>query len=138
MHYSTKSELDRLTYEIVGAAIHVHKSLGPGLSESVYHECLKIALADRNISFETELQVPILFDGRVVDAHLRCDLLVNNAIVVELKSVSEIHQVYEAQLLTYMKLMEKPKGILINFNCRHLFSEGQKTFVNEFYRQLQD
>lgn len=138
MQCVTKKALNNLTYEIVGAAIDVHRSLGPGLLESIYHDCMKIALADRNISFETEMQVPVEFMGKAVTTCLRCDLFVDKTIVVELKSVQEIIPIHEAQLMTYMRLLHAPKGILINFNCLHLFREGQKTFVNDLFRQLQE
>jgi GxxExxY protein len=136
MKYTTKQDLEALTYEIVGAAIHVHKSLGPGLLESIYHQCLKIELGDRGIRYCSELEVPVIFNGRLLETTLRCDLFVEDAIVLELKSVSDLLPIHEAQLLTYMKLMKAPKGILINFNCINLFREGQKTFVNELFRQL--
>lgn len=138
MPYSTKENLNRLTHDIIGAAIQVHRLLGPGLLESIYHECLKIELEDRDIDFSTELNIPITFNGRKLETTLRCDLYVCKSIVVELKSVSEILPIHEAQLLTYMKLLKAPKGILINFNCFNLFREGQKTFVTEQFRILPD
>lgn len=132
----TKKEIDDLTYQIIGAAIHVHKSLGPGLLESIYHECMKIELTDRGIQFDTELKVPIEFNNRKLETVLRCDLFVEKCIVVELKAIKELIPINEAQLMTYMKLLNAPKGILINFNCFHLFKEGQKTYVNKRYRSL--
>src|SRR6478609_5782296 len=132
----TKKELDELTYKITGAAIEVHKTLGPGLLESVYHKCLKSELFLRELSFASEFLVPIHYKGIDIDTELRCDLLIEDKIVVELKAVDAIAPIFEAQLLTYMKLLEKPKGILINFNCTNLFKEGQKTFVNEYFRTL--
>ena len=134
----TKSYLNELTYEIVGAAIEVHKALGPGLLESVYHRCLKQEFVVRNLHYSSEHIVAVAYKGMELDADLRCDFVVNDAIVVELKAVDMVAPVHEAQLLTYMKLLEKPKGILINFNCANLFKEGQRTFVNEFFRQLPD
>ena len=132
----TKKELDELTYKIIGAAIEVHKALGPGLLESVYHKCLKQELTLRDLSFVSEFLVPVHYKGIDVDTELRCDFLVENKVVVELKAVEAIAPVFEAQVLTYMKLLEKPKGILINFYCTNLFKEGQKTFVNEYFRNL--
>jgi len=133
----TKKYLDELTYKIIGAAIEVHKQLGPGLLESVYHKCLKRELMLREILYASELIVKVNYKGIELDTELRCDLLVEDAIVVELKAVDAIAPVHEAQLLTYMKLLEKPKGILINFNCYNLFDNGQKTFVNELFRNLE-
>jgi len=132
----TKKYLDDLTYEIIGSAIEVHKVMGRGLLESVYHHCLKEELLHRKINFLTEMKVPIIYKGNMLDVDFRCDLFVERSIIVELKSVQEIIPIYEAQLLTYMKLLQCPKGILINFNCSNIFSEGQKTFVNEYFSVL--
>lgn len=134
----TKKYLNDLTYQIVGAAIEVHKALGPGLLESVYHKCLKHELLIRQLNSVSEFVVPVNYKGLELDAELRCDILVDDAIVVEIKAVEAIAPVFEAQLLTYMKLLKKPKGILINFNCANLFKEGQKTYVNEFFRELSE
>ena len=132
----TKKYLNEITYNVIGAAIEVQKVLGPGLLESVYHKCLKQELICRSISFQSELGVNLEYKGMAVDADLRCDFLVEDQIVVELKAVESILPVHEAQLITYMKLMEKPKGILINFNCINIFHEGQRTFVSESFRDL--
>lgn len=132
----TKDDLKEITYEIIGAAIYVHQSLGPGLLESIYHECMKIELRNRGMAFETEMAVPVYFCNQQLETRLRCDLFVENAIVVELKSVADFAPIHAAQVMTYMKLLEAPKGILINFNCFNLFRDGQKTFVNEHYRLL--
>lgn len=134
----TKNYLDELTYQIIGAAIEVHKALGPGLLESVYHKCLRQEFMIRNLNFSSEFLVPVEYKGVRVETDLRCDFLVESAIVVELKAVDALAPVFEAQLLTYMKLLEKPKGILINFNCANLFKEGQRTYVNEYFRLLPD
>ena len=134
----TKKYLNDLTYEIIGCAIEVHKVLGRGLLESVYHRCLIEELLFRKINFLTEMKVPIVYRNKTLDIDLRCDLLVEQCIVVELKSVTEMVKVFDAQLLTYMKLLRCPKGILINFNCLNIFKEGQKTFVNEYFSPLLD
>lgn len=131
-----KKHLDELTYEVIGAAIEVHKVMGRGLLESIYHQCLKEELHHRKINFLTELQVPVYYKGKLLNMDFRCDLFVENAIVVELKSVQELMPVFDAQLLTYMKLLKAPKGILINFNCSNIFKEGQKTMVNEYFSLL--
>ena len=132
----TKTYLKNLVYRVTGAAIEVHKSLGPGLLESVYHKCLKHELSIRNIHFQSELKVPVTYKGLDIDTELRCDLFVENILTVELKAVEYVLPVHEAQILTYMKLLESPEGLLINFNVVNLFSEGQKTYVNELYRNL--
>lgn len=132
----TKKYLDKLTYNVIGAAIEVHKSLGAGILESVYHECMNHELTLRGINYLSENIVPVNFKGLLLETDLRCDLFVENCLVVELKAVSDLTPIHEAQLLTYMKLLKSPKGILINFNCVNLFKDGQKTFVNEFFRNL--
>lgn len=134
----TKKDIDNLSYNIIGAAIEVHKAMGPGLLESVYHKCMMMELKDRGIPFNSEIIVPIEYKNLKQDSQLRCDLFVANCIPVELKSVDAFVPVYEAQILTYMKFLLAPKGILINFNCVNLFKEGQKTFVNHLYRNLKD
>ena len=134
----TKKYLDDLTYEIIGCAIEVHKVLGRGLLESIYHQCLIEELKHRKINFLTEMKVPITYRGKQLDVDFRCDLFVEQCIVVELKSVQEIIPTFEAQLLTYMKLLQSPKALLINFNCLNIFREAQKTFVNEYFSLLPD
>ncbi len=134
----TKSYLKDLVYKVNGAAIEVHKALGPGLLESVYHKCLKHELSIRNIKFQSELIIPVNYKGLQLDAELRCDLLVEGVLPVELKATEGINPIHEAQLLTYMKLLELPKGLLINFNVTNLFNEGQRTYVNELFRNLDD
>lgn len=132
----TQKYLDELTFNVIGACIEVHKAIGKGLLESIYHECLKEELRYRNINFFTEMKVPLIYKGKELNADLKCDLLVENCLVVELKATSELNPIYEAQLMTYMKLLKAPKGILINFNCFNIFKEGQKTFVNEYFKLL--
>jgi GxxExxY protein len=134
----TKNYLKDLTYQINGAAIEVHKELGPGLLESVYHKCLKKELLLRRIPFESEFLVPINFKGIKIETELRCDLLIEKCIVIELKAIESLAPIHQAQILTYMKLLKVPKGILYNFHCVNLFSEGQKTFVNEYFKNLSE
>jgi GxxExxY protein len=134
----TRSYLKDLVYQVNGAAIEVHKSIGPGLIESVYHQCLKKELELRNINYSSELLVPLKYKGHELESKLRCDLFIENALVVELKSVNEINPIFEAQLLTYMNLLNAPIGLLINFNVKNIFYEGQKTLVNQLYSKLED
>ncbi len=134
----TKSFLRNLTYQVNGAAIEVHKALGPGLLESVYHHCLKHELRLRGVNFVSEMWVPLNFKGCDFNPNLKCDLYVENCMVLELKSVAEFMPIHEAQLLTYMKLTKAPKGMLVNFNVVNLYHEGQKTFVNEYYQRLEE
>lgn len=132
----TQKYLNELTYEVIGAAIEVHKIMGRGLLESVYHQCLKEELMHRKINFQTEMKIPVIYKNKELEIDFRCDLFVEHCLVVELKVVQEISNIFEAQLLTYMKLLKSPKGILINFNCSNIFREGQKTFVNEYFNLL--
>lgn len=132
----TKKYLDELTYQIIGAAIEVHKEMGSGLLESIYHKCLMEELSFRKINFQTEMAIPVAYKGKLLNVDFRCDLFIENTIVVELKSVQQIIPAFEAQLLTYMKLLKAPKGILINFNCYNIFKDGQKTFINEYFTHL--
>lgn len=134
----TKSQIKDLTYQVNGAAIEVHKALGPGLLESVYHKCLIHELNIREISFTSELIVPVNYKGLQLETELRCDLFIENSIVVELKTVEKLLPIHEAQLLTYMNLLEAPFGILFNFNTTNIYHDGQKTFVNELYRILNE
>jgi GxxExxY protein len=134
--FITKKLLNDLTYEIIGVAIEVHKYLGPGLLESVYQSCMYEEFRLREIPTKSQMVIPIDYKGLMIDALLKCDFFVDDLIVIELKSVNIILPVHEAQLITYMKLLSAPKGILINFNVTNIFKEGQKTFVNEYFRDL--
>jgi GxxExxY protein len=134
----TKTFLKDLVYHVNGAAIEVHKALGPGLLESVYHKCLKRELYESGIRFQSQLLVPVKYKGVEIDTELRCDLFVENILVVELKAIEYVLPVHEAQIFTYMKLLNAPHGLMINFNVVNIFKEGQKTYVNEMYRSLPD
>lgn len=132
----TQSYLNDLPYNIIGCAIEVHKHLGPGLLENVYEKCFRKELALRNIEYKTQMFVPIEYKGLLLDAELRLDFVIEDLLIVELKAIESILPVHEAQVLTYMRLLQKPKGILINFNCINIFKEGQKTFVNDLFASL--
>jgi GxxExxY protein len=138
MNRITKERIDALSYEIIGAAIEVHKQLGPGLLESVYQACMVEEFKFREISIKSEMIIPVEYRGIHIDALLRCDLLVDELIVVELKSMEKLLPIHEAQVITYMKLLKTPKSILLNFNVTNIFKEGQKTFLSEYYRLLPD
>jgi len=121
-------ELDKLTHDIIGCAIEVHKELGPGLLESVYQKCLMLEFGSKNLNFETEKFIKINYKGNNVDCDLRLDLLVEDSVIIELKSVKELLPIHEAQLLTYMKLMNNKIGLLINFNVLML-KDGIKRLI---------
>ena len=108
--------LDNITYEIRGAIYDVYKALGPGLLESVYEEALVFELEQRGLKVERQKQVPIVYKENVLKTELRLDLLVEDNVIVELKSVEEMKKVYSKQLLTYLRLMNKKIGLLVNFN----------------------
>ncbi|WP_445713402.1 GxxExxY protein [Flavobacterium sp.] len=133
----TQKYLDELTFNVIGAAIEVHKNMGSGLLESVYQQCMIEEFTNRNINFISEFKVPVVYKGKELDIEFRCDLFVENCLIVELKSVSEIKPIHDAQVLNYMNLLKVPKGIIINFNCFNIFREGQKTFVNEYFKKLE-
>lgn len=132
----TQKYLDDLIYEVLGATIEVHKLMGSGLLESVYQECLKEELLHRKINFLSELKIPVVYKSKQLSIDFRCDFFIENCLVVELKAISQLNEIHEAQLLNYMKLLSAPKGVLINFNCKNIFHEGQKTLVNEYFKQL--
>ncbi len=132
----TQKYLNDLTYNIIGAAIEVHKELGPGLLESIYEKCLTHLLNEKGFRLIQQQKVPLVFRGLYLDCDLRYDLLVEDLIIVEIKAVEELLPIHDAQLLTYLKLLNKPKGILINFNCTNIFREGQKTLVTELFASL--
>ena len=132
----TRSYLKDLVYKVNGAAIEVHKNLGPGLLESVYHKCMIEELKLRKLNFQSEFKIPVTYKNINLELDFRCDLFIENCLVIEIKSVNELINIHEAQLLNYMNLLKAPKGILLNFNSQTIFKEGQKTFVNDYYKKL--
>lgn len=132
----TKKYLAELTYQILGAAIDVHRELGPGLLEKVYETCMIQELGLRGLQVQSQQVVPINYKGLNLDAELKYDLLVEGCIVVELKAVKEFIPVFDAQSMSYARLLRVPKSILINFTCDNIFKNGQKTFVNDFFWDL--
>ncbi len=133
----TKKEVTQLSYEITGFAIKVHKALGPGLLESIYEECLKIELIKNGYDVKQQLYFPINYEGVEIETKLVVDLLVNNCIIIELKAVEEVLPIHEAQLLTYMKVLKKPQGLLINFFTNNI-TKSLKPFINEYFKELPD
>jgi GxxExxY protein len=109
-----------LTYKIIGCAYEVHSNLGPGLLESTYEICLEHELINEGLIVQRQVSLPVVYKDKKLDAGYRIDLLVENKIVIELKSVDELVPVHEAQLLTYLKLSNKKIGLLINFNVKDL------------------
>lgn len=133
----TKKQVTQLSYQITGCAIKVHKALGPGLLESVYHKCLMYELVSRGYTVVQQAAIPVYYDDVVIDTELRVDLLVNDTVVVELKAVENTLPVHDAQILTYMKLLKKPQGLLINFFTDNI-AKTLKPFVNDYFKSLPD
>lgn len=126
-----KPKYNELTGTILDASISVHKEMGPGLLESVYEHCLVKELQLRNIDCAVQVIVPLIYKGHTLDKEFRIDILIEDEIVVEVKAVDSILPVHEAQLISYLKLMDKRVGFLINFNVP-LLKDGFKRYVNKF------
>jgi GxxExxY protein len=124
-------EVNEITERIIGAAIEVHRHLGPGLLESAYEECLCYELNQAGLRFERQVHVPIRYKGILLQAAHRMDLIVEDTVVVELKATDEMPRLYSAQLLTYLKSTQKRVGLLINFNVPVL-KDGIKRVMNGF------
>ena len=122
-------KLDRLTEQIIGGAISVHRILGPGLLESAYEECLCFELSHSKLQFERQVPLPVVYKGVRLDCGYRMDLVVENSVIVEIKAVERIIPVHEAQLLSYLKLADKRVGLLINFHVPVLKS-GLKRIIS--------
>jgi len=122
---------NKLSSDVIKAAINIHKELGPGLLESVYQACMAIELKVTGLDVKAEVSVPIIFRGKeITEQGFRIDLLVEDTLVVELKSVDQIRNIHKKQLLTYLKLSKKPLGLLINFN-EVLLKDGITRIINE-------
>ena len=128
MNYSL-DELNLLTHDIIECCIEVHKELGPGLLESIYEECLETVLTEFGLDVERQVEVPIYFRGKKLNKSFRIDMLVNNSVVLELKSVETLLPFHEAQLVSYLKLSNKKLGLLINLNSKYL-KDGLRRRIN--------
>ena len=133
----TKQEVTQLFYDIIGSAIKVHKKLGPGLLESVYESCLKFELEQNGFEVKNQIEINIKYENHIVNTLLKVDLLVNDCVVVELKTVEKLLPVHQAQLMTYMKLLEKPQGLLINFYTDNI-TKSMVPLVNEYFKKLKE
>lgn len=121
-------EFDKLSNRVIGCALEVHRALGPGLLESAYEQCLAHELSLAGINFRLQVPVAVEYKGIKIDCGYRIDMLINDELIVELKSVERIVPIHQAQLLTYMKLAEVKVGLLINFNVE-ILKAGIKRFV---------
>jgi len=123
-------ELNHLSSQIIDAAITVHKELGPGLLESVYNSCMLLELENMGVKTQSEVLLPVFYRGQKLDGQgFRLDLLIEDQIIVELKSVRKVEPVHKKQLLTYLRLADKPLGLLINFN-EYLLKNGITRIIN--------
>ena len=125
--------IDDLTGHIIGAAMTVHSALGPGLLESAYQNCLLFELHRCGLQAVSEVELPVVYEGVKIDAGYRLDLLVEETVIVEIKSVESVARIHEAQLITYLKLSGKPVGLLINFNVMSL-KDGIKRLVGSSFQ----
>ena len=127
-HEPLPPEVDHIVAIILDSAFKVHRALGPGLLESVYEICLCHELSKSGLKFRLQLELPIIYDGIKLESGLRIDVLVQDQVIVELKAVETMIPLYEAQVLTYLKLTGKRLGLLINFNV-HLLKDGIKRII---------
>ncbi|MFP3593575.1 GxxExxY protein [Chryseobacterium sp. SIMBA_038] len=132
----TQKLINELAYKVVGACIEVHKLAGPGLYEQVYHQCLEKELSLLGLKYKSELEIPFFYKGEQVNCKLKCDFLIEDLIVLELKSVSEIHQIHKAQTMNYMNLLKAPRSILVNFNVVNLYHDGCDSFASKIFKEL--
>jgi len=128
LRVAVEEDLNQISYDIIGCAFKIHSALGPGLLESTYQTCLEYELANLGYNVDVQVPMPINYKELKMDRGYRLDLLVNNSVLVELKSVEAISSVHIAQILTYLKLSGKSLGLLINFNVKDL-KKGIKRFV---------
>jgi GxxExxY protein len=127
-----KRDVNEITGQIIGAAIAVHRELGPGMLESTYEACLTFELVERGLRFERQKALPVIYRGHRLDCGYRIDLLVENDVIVEVKSVERLERVHSAQLLSYLRLAKRRFGLLFNFNVIWLVDQGLKRIVNGF------
>lgn len=122
---------NKITGALMDCFVKVHSQIGPGLLEGIYQECLCYELKKRGLSFEREKIIPLKYDGEILNSGLRLDLIVENKIILELKSIEKLLPIHDAQIISYLRLADMPIGFLINFNVP-LIKQGVKRFVNNF------
>jgi GxxExxY protein len=127
----SSSDLNLLTEKIIGCAIEVHKAIGPGLLESAYEECLCYELSQSGLTFQRQVDLPVVYKEVKLDCGYRMDLLVENAVIVEIKAVEAIISIHEAQLLSYLRMFDKRVGLILNFHSS-VMKYGVKRIVNKF------
>ena len=133
----TQKYINEISYKIIGCAIEVHKHLGPGLLESVYDLCFIDEMRNAGLSVKSQVNIPVRYKGKDLGGILKLDLLVNDLIIIEEKAVEQMIPLYNAQLLSYLKLTGKPKGLLINFHCENI-KEQLVSLVTEDFSNLSE
>ena len=126
-----RERIDKLTQTIIGGAIAVHRGIGPGLLESAYEECLCFELSDAGLGFERQVQLPVSYRGVKLDCGYRMDIVVEDRVIVEVKTVERFAPVHEAQLLSYLKMSDRRVGLLLNFHVA-ILKNGIKRLVNNY------
>jgi GxxExxY protein len=130
----TQKYINEISYKIIGCAIEVHKQLGPGLLESVYESCFIDELQSAGLSVRSQIYVPLIYKGKDLGGQLKLDLLVKDLIIIENNAVEIMIPLYQVQLLSYLKISGKPKGLLINFNCENIMKQLVSLVTEEFAR----
>ena len=132
---STEDEYNALSEQIIGAAIEVARTLGPGLLESVYEACLVEELQQRGLRVQQQVRLPLVYKGKTLSKEFIIDLLVEDAIIVELKAIDALTGLHAAQVKTYLRLANKRLGLVLNFNVEVLTKQGLKRVVNNFFQE---
>jgi GxxExxY protein len=132
----TQKYITDLTYRINWACIEVHKILGAGLAEIVYHKALEKEFKLRDIEYKSEFQIPVIYKDEHLNCDFKCDFLIEDLIVLEIKAVASILEIHRSQVINYINLLKVPKGILVNFNVKNIYHFGQETFINKYFDQL--
>jgi GxxExxY protein len=127
-----RERLNSLTEQIIGAALAVHRELGPGMLESAYEACLAFEIGDRGLSVERQKPLPLVYRGVRLDCGFRVDLLIEDLVVVEVKSIERLEPVHGAQVVSYLRMLKRNVGLVINFNVQWLVRDGIRRNVNDF------
>ena len=127
-----RERLNALTEQIIGAALAVHREIGPGMLESACEACLTFELVDRGLRVDRQKPVPLVYRGVHLDCGYRIDILVEELVIVEVKSIERLERVHSAQVLSYLRMMKRHVGLVINFNVRWLVRDGIRRIVNDF------
>lgn len=130
-----RRDVNDVTRQVIGAAIAVHRELGPGLLESAYDACTAFELVDRGLKFERQMALPVVYRGHRLDCGYRIDYLVEDEVIIEIKSVECFDRVHLAQMISYLRLANRRHGLLINFNVRRLVDGGVKRVINGFEKE---